>query len=495
MGTIVSTALFLSLLVYVYIGFFYKRSIHRISDIIPIVKNSTASVVNSKEFSSSTVATTISLATVIIAFYELVPFMGWWLLWPVVTTAFGLWVFSKIVKKIWERMSYYDHRPSLHEFMGVEFGSRRVALVGSLFTVMGYLTAFAVELTVGARFLAGLVPEIPQWITVIIITSIAFIYVSLGGFRATVVTDRVQMIFIWLLLSALLAFYGYFMASYGVDASLERIPDSVKHLSWNNTLLSFVLGILFMNAFMYVSNMGLWQRISGSNNPETVVHGMMSSVYKTGLSWGLFVVVAVGAFMVTPLVEGENLLVTFITQIEGSFYGRITTFFVVLGLYGAMLSTASTQLIAVSHTIYEDILAPYRKIDLHRRLESKKELGLSRQILLLSAIVSVGVVEVLRIGGFSVADLAFAIYGAALGMSPAILLSLYWPREKLRLYGGIVNTSIILGFLSGWGSAIVGKILGNGNLVFLAPLVSFSVATFILTVGIAIAKVMSSETD
>lgn len=483
MTTIIISALVLSLIIYLYIGFFYKKSIHRISDIIPVIKNTTASVSNSKEFSASTVATTISLATVIVAFFELVPALGWWLMWPVVTTAFGLWLFSKLVKKIWERMKKYDHRPSLHEFLGIEFSSKKVALVGSVFTVVGYLTAFAVELTVGSRFLASLIPNIPEWITILVITSVAFIYVSLGGFKATVVTDRIQMIFIWLLLVALLVFYGVYIYQNGATVSFASIPENLKTITWSNSLLSFVLGILFMNAFMYISNMGLWQRIAGSNEPETVVKGMWSSVYQTALSWGLFVVVAVGAFMIVAPVENENILITLIKGIEGSVIGKITIFTIVLGLYGAMLSTASTQLIAVSHTIYEDILAPYRKIDLKDRLTSKKELGLSRKILLISAIASIGVVEILRIGGFSVADLAFAIYGAALGMTPAIILSLVWSRERLKELSSFANTSIILGFSCGWGSAILGKIIGDGNLVFLSPLVGFGTATIVLFIG------------
>ncbi len=486
MATIVIIAILVSLVIYLYIGFFYKKSIHKVGDIIPIVKNTTASVSNSKEFSSSTVATTISLATVIVAFFELVPSMGWWLLWPVLTTALGLLVFSLLVKKIWKRMNEYDHRPSLHEFLGVEFNSKRVAMIGSIFTVVGYLTAFAVELTVGSRFLASLIPEIPQWITVVVITSIAFIYVSLGGFKATVVTDRVQMIFIWLLLFSLLIFYGVYIYTNGAIVSFENIPDTLKTITWNSSLLSFVLGILFMNLFTYVSNMGLWQRIAGSNKPETVVKGMWSSVFQSALSWSLFVVVAVGAFMVITPVKDENLLITLVKAIEDSLIGKITIFTVVLGLYGAMLSTASTQLIAVSHTIYEDILAPYRKIDLKERITSKKELLLSRKILLLSAIVSIGVVEILRAGGFSVADLAFAIYGASLGMTPAIILSLMWSREKLKHISIYANISIVAGFVLGWGAAILGKITGNGNLVFLSPLVGFVSASIIMTFGIIV---------
>ena len=483
MAVVVLSALFLSLLIYLYIGLYYRKSINSISDIIPIIKNSTASVDSSKEFSASTTATTISLATVIIAFFELAPGLGWWLLWPVVTTVMGLWLFSKLVKKIWDRMNRYDHRPSLHEFLGIEFNSKKVALVGSIFTVVGYLTAFAVELTVGSRFLASLIPNIPEWITIVAITSVAFIYVSMGGFKATVVTDRVQMVFIWLLLGTLMIFYVYYVSTKGTAISFGSIPDNLKTISWSSSLWPFILGILFMNLFVYISNMGLWQRIAGSNEPQTVVKGMWGSVYKTALSWGLFVVVTVGAFMVVSPIEGENLLITLIKAIDGSFIGKITIFTIVLGLYGAMLSTASTQLIAVSHTIYEDILAPIRKIDMKTRLISKKELLLSRKVLLISSIVSIGVVELLRFGGFSVADMAFAIYGASLSMTPAIILSLFWDRDRLCKLSHFANWSIIIGFILAWGCAVYGRTVGIGNLVFLSPLVGFTSSIIVMFIG------------
>jgi Na+/pantothenate symporter len=77
--------------------------------------------------------------------------------------------------------------------------AKRLALVASIFTALGYLSAFAVELSVGSRFLAGLIQGISPLVTVVVMSLISFIYTGLGGFRVAVVTDRVQMWFIWLL--------------------------------------------------------------------------------------------------------------------------------------------------------------------------------------------------------------------------------------------------------------------------------------------------------
>ncbi len=494
MAIIVLSALALSIIIYLIIGLYYNKHIKDLGDIIPIIKGRIARVKGDKELSASNVATSISLATVIVAFFDLVPGLGLWLLWPAITTAAGFWLFAILARKIWHRMSAYDHRPSLHEFLGTEFNSKNVAFIASLCTTIGYLSAFAVELTVGSRFLAGLLPGIPEWITIIIIASAGLIYTAIGGFRTVIVTDRIQMGFIWLLLFSLLAFYGFYSISNGtISSAINHIPASVRLLSWSSALIPFIIGILVMNLFTYISNMGLWQRIAGTAEPETIVKGMRKTVYHSALSWSLFAIVAVGAFIVVSPIQGENLLITLMNTMNSSLVGKLVLFCVTLGLYGAMLSTASTQLIAISHTIYEDILAPFRKISLSKRLVSKKELRLSRVILVISAVLAVVVVEILRMSGFSVADLAFSIYGAALGLVPPILFALFTSRDTLKKLGLWTSLSLILGFASAWTSAILGKVIDDGDLVFWAPVFGFCVSGIILSLAYIVKR--NKKTD
>ncbi|MBS1684007.1 MAG: hypothetical protein JSS76_04590 [Bacteroidetes bacterium] len=369
-----------------------------------------------------------------------------------------------------------------------------MAIVGALCTTVGYLTMFALELTVGSRFLSGLVAGVPEWLTVTLIAIVAFTYLGLGGFRTVIVTDRIMMGFIWLLLFSLIAYYAWFASDHGgIGACYQSVPEAIRTIKWSNGLISFVLGILVMNAFTFVSNMGLFQRVAGAQEPSTVVNGMWSSVVQTLIVWSLFVVVAVGAFTVVQMQPGENLLITLLKAISVSMVGKLTIFCVTLGLLGAQLSTASTQLIAVSHTVLEDILGPYRSMSLATRLESSKEVTYSRIVLVLSAIVSIVMVEVLRKIGFSVADMAFSIYGAALGLVPSVLFALYLNRERLSRLKAWANMSIALGFFSGWSCAFYGKLTGDGTIVFLSPCVSLFLSTAILCTGWIIQKNNTNE--
>lgn len=483
MTTAALLALGLSIVIYLAAGIKYSTSIRGPGDILPLLLGRTARVANRREFAASTVATTISLATVVIAFYELVPALGFWLVWTAITTAAGLFLFGLCAKKIWAKMAAYDYRPTLHAYLGTEFDSKTLALVASVFTTLGYLSAFAVELSVGSRFLAGLVQGVPQILTVLVLASVAFIYTALGGFRVVVVTDRIQMAFIWLLIAAMLLYYVIAATGAGWSASLQQIPPSLRSLTWSDGLIPFLVGIAVMNLLLFISNMGLWQRIAGSQQPEVVTGGLWSSVIGSGLSWSLLVVTAVGAFMFVSPVADENLLVTLLKAMQDDPLGRVVIFCVVLGLFGAMLSTASTQLIAVSHTLYEDVIAPFRRTDVHARAESRGEAFWPRAILVVSACVAVAVVELLRAWGFTIADLAFAVYGASLGLAPPILITLFADRESTARLRLAATLAVALGFISCWTAAAYGRAIGDANIVFLSPIVSTAVASIIMLAG------------
>jgi Na+/proline symporter len=484
------SALILSFAVYLFIGFKLGKSTKGVGDMLPISGGKQASVRNSSEFSASTVATTISLATVVVAFYELVPYFGVWLFWCVLTTSAGIFVVRLIAPKIWERLSNYKTKPSLHEFLGLEYESDSLALVGAVCTSLGFLGAFAVELTVGSRFLADLIHGFPQWMIVAILSVVAFVYTSAGGFRAVIVTDKIQMVAIWLLLIGLSVFTIYFITSTGGwEINSAKIPTEVKTFSWRAGLGTFMVGIFIINIFSYASDMSVWQRISASEDPKTILQGLGKSVSISALTWTILVALACLVYVAITPVAGENPLITLLAflGLKMGFFGKIILFLVILGLFGAMLSTASTQLIAVSHTIYEDISAKLRKISLANRLESKKELTLSRVLLIYAALVAVIIVEILTYYGFSVADMVSAVYGAQLGLFPPIILALFLKKEKLKPISNYAKWAIIAGFVGGWGSEIINKML-EMELAFISPIISLSVSSLIVLVGLGVRR-------
>ena len=116
--------------------------------------------------------------------------------------------------------------------------------------------------------------------------------------------------------------------------------------------------------------------------------------------------------------------------------------------------------------------------------DAEGELAFSRSLLIGAALVSVMVVQVLIAVGFSIADLVFAVFGAQLGMVPAVVLALYGRAETLQRLGGWATLAVGAGFAAGWASAGFGKLWNDSNLIFLSPVVSLGVSSVILMCGL-----------
>ena len=491
MNFIVITSLFIALFVYIAIGFSIGRRTKGIADLLPLARGGQACVQNTAEFTSSTVATTLSLATVIMAFFELVQYLGVWLFWPVITTAAGLFAVRLLAKRIYRKIARYSYRPTLHDFLGTEFNSTLLSRVGAICTSMGFLGAFAVELAVGSKFFAYLVPNVSPWLIIFALSLVAFFYTAFGGFRAVIITDRIQMISIWLLLFFLGLFYMYYATNHGgYSESISRIPPHIFSFSAREGLLAFILGIFAINVPAFISDMSIWQRIAGAREERTVTAGLYGSIFAAAVTWAVLALLACFVFMIVKPSAGINPLVSLLGVIQNTkgLFPVSVLFFTILGLYGAMLSTASTQLIAVSHTLYADVFLKLRKDNINKKLQAKNELMISRLILVVAALISTIIIQFLFSIGFSIADLVFAIYGSQLGLCPLVILALVRDKEHLKNLSTWAAMALLIGFVAGWSSAVYGRISGNTSLVFLAPVSSLIASSLVLFVAIVCNK-------
>ncbi len=483
METIVITGLLISSLIYIYIGLRLKKDNKSIADFLPISKQKSQAKISSvDEFSTSTVATTVSLATIVLAYFELAGAFGFVLFWTVITTTIGMLLVSVFAKRIWNKMRVYDNKPSLHEYLGIEYNSKSVAMVASICTSLGFLLIFATELIVGSRFLAGLVPDIPEWVTVVFLTFVGFFY-TLSGFKTVIKTDQLQMKMIWAFIGALGIYYIYHIVTSDWQTNWDMLPKSVQTININSSLWAFVIGIAVMNIPTHISSMAVFQRISAAETPDIVVKGFKRSIWGIAFSWGFLVILACFAYMIVTPEKPTTLLPELLTAISSTVFGKLVLFISVLGLFASMLSTASTNLIVVTHTLSEDVFAKLKRKSLTERIKSKEELKFSKGILIASALVAIFLVEGLKHLGFSIADLVFAIYSGSLVLFPLILVSLFYGRERLNQISTFASLAVILGFIFGWGSAIYGKIFNIGNLIFLSPAFGIGVSALLILIG------------
>ncbi|WP_335973250.1 hypothetical protein [Gaetbulibacter jejuensis] len=484
MTPIVIIALLLSSIIYVYIGLKLKKGNKSIADFLPLSKQKSQARISSvDEFSTSTVATTVSLATIVLAYFELAGAFGFILFWTVITTTIGMLLVSLLAKRIWNKMSTYKNKPSLHEFLGTEYNSKSVAMVASICTSLGFLLIFATELIVGSRFLASLVPEIPEWITVIFLTFVGFFY-TLSGFKTVIKTDQLQMKMIWAFIISLGLFYVYHIVTTDWQTNWAKLPENITSINLNSSLWAFIIGIAVMNIPTHISSMAVFQRISAAENPDIVVKGFKRSIWGIAFSWGLLVILACFAYMIVTPENPKTLLPELLTAISSSIGGKLVLFISVLGLFASMLSTASTNLIVVTHTLSEDVFAKFKNKSLEERIDSKNEFKFSKRVLAASALVAILLVEGLKQIGFSIADLVFAIYSGSLVLFPLIMVSLFHQRKRLAQISFYASLAVIFGFLAGWGSAIFGKLIGDGNLIFLSPVIGICISGTFIIVGL-----------
>lgn len=483
-------ALFIPSTIFLISAFRISRHSNKLDDHLPLThKNHQAKVQNSQEFSASTVATTISLATVILAYTELAEYFGAWLFWTVITTALGIFTVRLFSPLIWKKLSKsVAWSPTLHEFLGETYNSPTLSKGAALCTSLGFIGALAVELTVGSRFLVGLIPQVPSWLALVIIAGVGVGYTAIGGFRAVIITDRMQMFAIWAAIIGLglIASRHVFSHPEGLSFLFQNTPKTVYDFSWREGLGAFLIGISIINIPTYLADMSIWQRIAASQNEETIRKGLAGSVFSAACSWGALALIAcLLVSLVTPE-EGTNPLLTFLLQenATGGWITGVLLIIVVAGLYSASLSTASTQLIAAAHTLHTDLLR--RKTDRTTLANSTRELLVSKWILLISSISSIVIVEILRSLGFSIADLVFAVFGAQLGIVPVVIAALMFDKKRLAEVGLFATLGVLSGFAAGWGAAGYGKMIGDGNLVFLSPAISLVTSSTILFVGFGI---------
>jgi sodium/pantothenate symporter len=484
MITVVVLAFAVSLLLYMGIGLYHARRTKQLVDLLPVHELGHAEVKSTGEFDASTTATSISLATVVLFFYEAAPGMGLWLLWCAFTTVFGILVMRRYSKKIWTKVTTSTHRPSIHEFLGTAFNSRALAIVGALCTCIGYLGTFGLELYIGSLFFSSIVPNVNEWVVVLVISIVGFAYTAIGGFRTVIVTDRLQMKMIWVFIIGILLYLLMHVSS----ATLAHIPTAVYDMSLRPGVGPFIAGILIINSAMFLVSMGVWQRIAASKDERVVVRGLGRSALQTGATWCLIILGACLVYLVITPNSTENPLSTLVKHImvEGGWVNGVLVFGIILGLFGSQLSTASTNLVATGQTLYSDLFARDRRTSISDTDGQSRELRLSRWLLITAAVLAIGVVAVLSASGFTILDLAFALYGSQLSLFAPVVLALEYKGAIPARVSKAASIGVVLGILMGWAAAGFGKILGIQDLVFLSPIVSLVVSGIVIGIALGL---------
>lgn len=412
-------------------------------------------------------ASGMSLATVFIAFMQLTPFLGIKLVWAAVFYSMGHVLLWFLIPKI---KNATENNNTLHGYLFQRFSSNFLRNSASLSTIIGFLGVFATELLVGSLIFGALIgSEAAYWLAFVTLSCITIAYSLLGGFRAVVKTDRVQSTAV-IGASIAIAFIAYF---YGKDESGVLIPEEL--------MSSFMMpGLLMVNFFLInvlfpIIDMSAWQRVSASESVASAKTGVIKAVIMFMITWGLILFAGMSLSEFSSNDATGGLIFSLTLFAKESVVTALIAGLIFAGFVAALVSTADTFLIASGQTIsmdvvdkqfYEKTMIPSEENGLEN--EEIKVINKTRLWMLISSIIGLLVCVVLKLVGFSIAELVFAVYGSALALVPVVVFALFTPKNiSLAKYGFAGGLSVLVGVVIGWTYGMLSVLEFNeGELIY-----------------------------
>lgn len=306
---------------------------------------------------------------------------------------------------------------SLPDFIHAHFG-RFAGSLTSLYTLIVLSCLLLIQIIVGGQIIE-LISGLPYAHSALLTTGLVFLYVVLGGFRSVMATDKIQALFVIFFSFLWLAF---FQQDGEISTSLaQKETDSMPI---GLSLLLFVSGFLAM-----IGGGDVWQRMLLAKDDRAAANGFRLAGIGIFL-FGLFVYfLALQIKTLYPEIDPNHAFTTYLAEMPALAGGIIG-----LVVFSSLLSTADTELFAVSVILHREIQR-FRKSEMSvagtRRIMMVVALMISISALLLTDLVGI-YMNLLYL---------FTILGAV------TLPILMGRATKATVLGGLIFGGILLGSL------------------------------------------------
>jgi len=466
---LVYSAILLPCVLYILLALKERPYVNSLSDFFPLTR-----YLEGVAYSRSTVSAGVSLATVILALVNLAPFLGLSLLVTIASYAVSFVILR------WGAAAILQANPAndtLQGWLGTAYGSSTVRLTALIFSFVGYVSIFSMELLVGVTVLE---PFLGKGVLGFAFLYLLFMvaYSVISGFRAIVATEQWQFWFVVAAIVVLVALVP--LLAFGGDKAVPLREIASGLLKTWNAPWAFVVGIICMNAPAPFADAATWQRLCAMRSVEEARRGLERAIPWFIFIWGGLIICASlisGIAMQTQAFDpAKGTLMTFLvsTLAQGDALHLGLLFLFILGLFSAMITTADSLLLVSAQMYTQD----FRRI--HPESEPARDargLRMARTSLAVIALLSFGLFAVFQWIKFDVIQLIFAIYGAHIALFPAVIAALFFKgRLQLAKAAPAAWLSTALGFLGGWGSAIYGKNSGQMDWLYNAPAVALLVS-------------------
>ncbi|KXK53680.1 MAG: Na+/proline symporter [Chlorobi bacterium OLB5] len=363
------------------------------------------------------------------------------------------YILGRIVVSWFLLPKYYEGELlTAYAYLGKRFGAKTKNTASAVFMVTRVfadgvrLYATAIPL---ALLLKGwnIFPAAPDWqiytYSIIIIAVITLAYTYLGGVRAVIWTDVIQMfIYIGGGLLAVYVLSGNMTVSYSEAISQLSAKGKLNFfdlsLDFNKpyTLIASILGGGFLSMASHGTDQLIVQRLLTTNSLKSSQKALITSGFIVFFQFALFLFVGslLYIFFNGEVMKSDEVFPKFIINYMPSGVSGI----IIAGLLAAAMSTLSGSISALSSTLVEDIYKPY----FGKNKTERQILGVSKIIaliwcgvLILSAFLFMNSSQAVVVLGLSIASFT---YGGLLG---TFLLGVFFKR--------ISQVPAIIGFLCG----------------------------------------------
>jgi len=303
-------------------------------------------------------------------------------------------------------------------------------------------------------------------------------YIVLGGFKAVVWTDALQVIILglcvvltFIVVIAHFGWCGVFIRAAEARGALFKAPGPVPIYTmklWVSQLLFIGLGFVFIPQ--------LWVRIYSVSDTKGLQKIVTYFVSWTAVIFfiGFFLAVVAAPIIKELFPAGEKIVPDqIIIKLMFNSMGPALAATLLTGAVAASMSTIDSGVLAISSILTIDLYAKQRT----KPTEAKKQVLIGR-------VISVVLIAIMAVLAFYPVNLLFNslidfAYPGLLALTPATILGLYWRRASKSaalasiLVGSIVAVIILLVKINPMG-------IYTGFWTFMASLITFVVVTAVV---------------
>ena len=290
-------------------------------------------------------------------------------------TAFPMIFLIFFGKKI---RSEFPKGSSLIEFMRKKFGKSlfKLILLMTIFYMFIFLCAEVTAIAVLINYLSGT----DLWITALIVLLATLTYTLYGGLRASIFTDNIQMIMIFLLLTILISIIS---SSTGNNFSFAFIREKNPQLLSYSYIPSYTAGLTFFIAVAATNlfHQGNWQRVYAAKDYKTLKSALIVSFFIIVPIVFLMGFIGMVSFSVYPSARVD---LGFFTLLLNNQTELLSFIIIILGL-ALTISTVDTLVNAISSLFVIDGKATFK---LNKKTDYLK---ISKYFIILLSIIALGI--------------------------------------------------------------------------------------------------------